>query len=188
MSRRAHVRPAAALALSILVALAAACARPGWLRAPDFGSSDGERADAAPAAGGGVEVLTSSPEVEFHLHASQFYESLTGRRFNSLVTYRDPALRAYFETPERFSDYFADLAHDLEKAHFERNQPLEAKVLEFLVDAPGRARVRVRIRGEDGQPLRFWSTSLEREDRWERRNGRWWIVPGEGDPVVSKSE
>ena len=39
-------------------------------------------------------------------------------------------------------------------------------------------RVRVRLTGENGRPLRWWETSLVREDRWERMDGRWWIIPG----------
>ncbi|MEB2345630.1 MAG: hypothetical protein OZ948_12920 [Deltaproteobacteria bacterium] len=197
--------PALAPALVLALGLAAGgCSRPGWLRAPDldmpklpdvdlpsldlprFGSD--EAPEAAPAADSGVEVLEASPELEFHQRASRFYERLAGRRFNSLATYRDPTLREFFETPESFSDYFADLAQDLAEANFERNQPLAAEVEEFAVDAPGRARVRVWIGGENGLPLRFWSTRLEREDRWERRGGRWWIVPGAGEPKVTREE
>jgi len=182
---------------------AGGCSRPGWLRAPDLDMpkmpdvdmpsvdlpSFGSKApDIEPAEGSGVEVLTASPEVEFHLRASQFYERLTGRRFNSLATFRDPALREFFETPESFSDYFSDLAQDLAEANFERNQPLATEVEEFAVDAPGRARVRVWIGGENGLPLRFWSTRLVREDRWERRDGRWWIIPGAGEGEISRGE
>jgi hypothetical protein len=47
-----------------------------------------------------------------------------------------------------------------------------------MLDGPGRARVRFRLRGDNGLPLRFWSTSIEREDVWQREDGRWWIVPG----------
>lgn len=191
---------AALLAGAVGLALAAGCSRPGWLRAPDLDLPDlrmpsvdlpslgSDRSAAAPAADSGVEVLSDSPEVEFHLRASEFYERLTGRRFNSLTTYRDPSLREFFESQESFSDYFADLAQDLADAHFERNQPLATAVEEFLVDAPGRARVRVRIGGDNGLPLRFWSTSLVREDRWERRAGRWWIIPGSGEAQASAAE
>jgi hypothetical protein len=189
-----------------LVLALGACSRPGWLRAPDLDMPDmpdmpdvgmpdvdlpsfgrGEPA-VQPAPNTAVEVLTDSPEVEFHVRASQFYEGLTGRRFNSLTTYRDPTLREFFETQESFSDYFADLAQDLADANFERNQPLATSVEEFLVDAPGRARVRVRMGGDNGLPLRFWSTRLVREDRWERRNGRWWIVPGAGEATAASAE
>jgi len=176
------------------------CARPGWLHAPDLHMPDidlpsvdlpslGSKAAAEqPAAGSAVEVVTDSPEVEFHARASQFYDRLTGRRFNSLATFRDPSLREFFESQESFSDYFADLAQDLAEANFEHNEPLATSVEEFVVDAPGRARVRVWMGGENGLPLRFWSTRLEREDRWERRNGRWWIVPGAGEGVAKKGE
>jgi len=187
------------VALAMVLALGAGgCSRPGWLRAPDLDMpkmpdvdlpSLGSKApEVGPAEDSGVEVLTASPEVEFHLRASQFYERLTGRRFNSLATFRDPALREFFETPESFSDYFSDLAQDLAEANFERNQPLATEVEEFAVDAPGRARVRVWIGGENGLPLRFWSTRMVREDRWERRNGRWWIVPGAGGGEISRGE
>jgi len=111
------------------------------------------------------------------VRASEFYGRLTGRRFNSLASFRDPSLREYFESTENYADYFSDLAQDLTDAHFERNEPLRAKVEEFVVDAPGRARVRFRLAGRNGLPLRFWGTSLVREDRWERRDGRWWIIP-----------
>jgi hypothetical protein len=192
------VSPARIAAAAVLVLALGGCSRPGWLRAPDLDLPElpdvdlpslGSQAPAVqPAADSGVEVLSASPEVEFHLRASQFYERLTGRRFNSLATFRDPGLREYFETTESFSDYFSDLAQDLAEAHFERNQPVVTVVEEFSVDGPGRARVRVRMGGEDGQPLRFWTTHLVREDRWERRNGRWWIIPGAGEGVASREE
>jgi hypothetical protein len=47
-----------------------------------------------------------------------------------------------------------------------------------LVDGPGRARVKVRIVGENALPLRIRRVILDREDRWERVGGEWWVVPG----------
>lgn len=200
---RATIRLAGACLALALALGAGGCSRPGWLRAPDldmpelpdvdFPSVDLPRLGSdeqavAPAPDSGVEVLNASPELEFHDRASQFYQRLTGRRFNSLATFRDPSLREFFETPESFSDYFADLAQDLADANFERNQPLATEVEEFSVDGPGRARVRVWIGGDNGLPLRFWSTRLVREDRWERRSGRWWIIPGAGGQEISQGE
>jgi hypothetical protein len=52
------------------------------------------------------------------------------------------------------------------------------EVAEFVFEGPGRALVRVKLVGEDGMPLRPGETEVEREDRWERREGQWWIVPG----------
>jgi len=51
-------------------------------------------------------------------------------------------------------------------------------VTEFLFDGPGTARVKLRIVGDDGRPLRLGKSTVRREDRWERVGGTWWIVPG----------
>jgi len=193
--RGAPGRAVAAALLAGGVAIAG-CSRPGWLRVPSLPSlpsvnvpfSGSDDREVAPAPGSGVVVLDASPELEFYQQASQFYQRLTGSRFNSLSTFRDPSLREYFESEESFSDYFADLAQDLAEAHFARNQPVSSVVEEFSVDGPGKARVRTRVVGDNGQPLRFWSTSLVREDRWERRDGRWWIIPGAAPSVASQQE
>jgi hypothetical protein len=161
-------------AVVIAVALSqSGCARPSWLKMPSLGGGDG-----GPARMSEVEVVNSGDVADFYARAAEFYRRLEGRRFNSVASFRDAGLREYFGTEQSFSDYYADLADDLATANFERSVPLQTEVDEFLVDAPGRARVKIRIVGEDGRPLRFWATSLQREDRWERRDGRWWIVPG----------
>jgi hypothetical protein len=154
------------------------------MHAPDlelhspFGGSSGSEAEPQPQ--GGVEIVTGGPELEFNARAAQFYQRLEGRRFDSIASYRDPGLREYFENEQSFAEYFADMARDLVDAHFEHNEPLATEVQEFTVEGPGRAHVRVWIRGDNGLPMRWWSTHLEREDRWERRDGRWLIVPGRG--------
>ncbi len=102
---------------------------------------------------------------------------MPGRRFNTLDTFNDPALRGYFETEERFFDYYADLSQGLELGHFEKSRPDRARVLEFVFDAPDRARVRVELQGEDGRPLRPDGTELTRVDRWERSASGWFIAP-----------
>jgi hypothetical protein len=131
-----------------------------------------------PDATAGVELVRSGAVVDFHARATEFYARLEGRRFNSIATFRDAGLREYFRDERTFSDYYADLAQQLADAHLERSRPVGTAVEEFLVDAPGRARVRVRIRGDHGLPLRWWATEVVREDRWERADGRWWILPG----------
>jgi hypothetical protein len=174
-------------ALAVALVLAAAqmgCTRPSWLKMPDMPEmptismpSFGGKSD-EPARSSEVEVVNSSEVTDFYTRASEFYRRLEGRRFNSIASFRDAGLREYFGTDQSFVDYYATLADELSTASFERSVPLHTDVQEFLVDAPGRARVKVRIVGEDGRPLRFWATSVEREDRWERRDGRWWILPG----------
>jgi hypothetical protein len=115
---------------------------------------------------------------EFHARALTFYERLSHRRVNTYATYQDRVLREYFQSEEDFDDYYADLANSLDLAHFEKNRPIAVEVAEFVFESPGRARVRVRLVGKDGLPLRPGTADVQREDRWVRRDGRWWIVPG----------
>jgi len=107
-----------------------------------------------------------------------FYQRLANRRVDSIATYQDPALREFFRTPEAFADYYAELVDQLNGASFEANRPLEAEVTDLVLTEPGRAVTRVRFVGENGRPLRWWRTSLDTEDQWERHDGRWWIIPG----------
>ncbi len=125
--------------------------------------------------------MVADQEVElFYQRARTFYQHLEGRRFNSVTTFRDRFFRDYFRDEAAFANYYAGLAQDLVEINLQRNQPVFTDVQEFLVDGPGTARVRVRIGGENGLPLRFWSVSIVREDRWERHDGHWWIVTGSG--------
>ena len=137
-------------------------------------ASDGPKADPAY----GVEIVNDPSITDFLERADAFYDRLSRRRVNTIATFSDRVLREYFQTEEQYSDYYSDLAQALTIAHFEKNRPLGAEVQEFSFDAPGRARVKYRFVGDNGLPLRFWRTSLEREDRWERADGKWWIVPG----------
>jgi len=125
----------------------------------------------------GVEIVDFRGVTEFHARALAFYERLSYRRVNTYATYQDHVLREYFQTPGAFDDYYADLAASLDDAHFEQNRPLGVEVTEFIFDAPGRARVRVKFVGADGLPLRPGKTDSVREDYWERRDGTWWIRP-----------
>jgi hypothetical protein len=133
---------------------------------------------AGPVAVGPVEVVSSGPAVAFHDRASAFYARLAGRRFNTLATFQDAELRQYFRAESAYADWYAELADALAAFHFEKNRPLTVSVEEFLAEGPGRARVRVAIVGENALPLRFWETRIVREDRWERQDGQWWVIPG----------
>ncbi len=126
----------------------------------------------------GVEIVESRGIASFYERANAFYDRMARRRFNTLATYEDTTLRRYFRSPAAFSDYYADLASSLAEAHFAQNRALALTVEEVLVEGPGRARVRVRIVGENALPLRIRPVILDREDRWERLDGEWWVVPG----------
>jgi hypothetical protein len=126
----------------------------------------------------GVQVAEGPAVVDFYQRASTFYGRLAHRRFNVVGTYRDEVLREFFRTDRAFSDYYADFAQDLADAHFERRRPKLLDVVEFAFEGPGEAQVQVRIVGDDGRPLRIGEVVYQREDRWERVGGTWWIVPG----------
>jgi hypothetical protein len=126
----------------------------------------------------GVAVVDNEAVASFYQRAQGFYGRLAGRRFNTLSTYRDPFFRDFFSDERSHADYYADLTQALRVANFEQNTPVSLDVLELRVDGPGRATVRTRIVGENDLPLRWWETELVREDRWERSDGVWWIVPG----------
>jgi hypothetical protein len=78
------------------VLLAVACASDGPIPEPP---------------GGSVPV---SPEtsLNFYAQASDFYAHLERRRFNTLETFNDPAIRNQFRTETRFFDYYADRTID----------------------------------------------------------------------------
>jgi len=110
--------------------------------------------------------------------SSIFYERITARRFNSLATYEDPALREFFRSQAAFSDYYAALAEALDDAHFESLRPTAVRLERIERTAPNAVTVEVTLRGENGLPLRWWSTSVVRRDQWEFESGRWWVIPG----------
>lgn len=110
--------------------------------------------------------------------ARVFYTRIIDRRFNSIATFHDPALRELFVSPEAFADYFAAFADALDEAHFEALRPTQASLEKIDVLDPDAVLVTVRFRGQNALPLRWWSVRLERTDRWERSDGRWWIIPG----------
>ena len=90
----------------------------------------------------------------------------------------DAFLREHFHTKDAFFDYYADLAHQLDLAHFEKSRPSGVEILELVFETDASAWVQVRFRGADDRPLRPDSTMLVRRDRWELADGSWWLVPG----------
>jgi hypothetical protein len=116
--------------------------------------------------------------LSFHRRAEAFYTRLVQRRFNTLETFNDPVLREHFASVDLFFDYYADLAQSLSDARFEKSRPLAVAVEEFLFEDERRARVQLRFVGADARPLRPGMSTLIREDRWERDEGTWWIIPG----------
>jgi hypothetical protein len=108
-----------------------------------------------------------------------FYGRAEDRRLNSIATFHDPAMREFFQTPEAFADYYADLVQALTVHNFEAIRPTSVAVENFeIAEGVARVRISVRFRGENGRPARWWSTSYVRQDEWILARDRWWIVPG----------
>ena len=122
------------------------------------------------------ELGAYSDEVE--RLAKVFYTRILNRRFNSIATNHDPALRELFVSPEAFADYFAALVDALSVAHFEALRPTELSVEQLEILEAGVVLVTVRYRGQNSLPLRWWGVELTQTDRWERSDDRWWIIPG----------
>ncbi len=142
--------------------LASACSSSGHIPKPPSGSVG----------------VAGEYAIDFLQRSETFYETLIRRRFNTLETFKDPVLRDHFETPDSFFDYYADLAQALQAARFDRSRPTDVEVEEFLFENRFIAQVQVRFVGESSRPLNPGKAALIRLDRWERVNGRWWIVPG----------
>jgi hypothetical protein len=134
----------------------------------------------APDPSQGIQLVDDAAVLEFYARASAFYGRLARRRFDSIETYQDEALRGFFSSEANYADYYADLAGALVEAQFEKNRPLSLEVLELRLEGPGRGHVHTRIVGDDGRPLRPGRVRLERNDRWERVDGVWRIAPGRG--------
>lgn len=115
---------------------------------------------------------------EVRLLAQVFYTRIINRRFNSIATNHDPALRELFVSPEAFADYFAALSDALSVANFKAMRPTGLRVEQIDLAEVEVALVTVRFRGRNSRPLRFSSVELIQTDRWEFRGGRWWIIPG----------
>jgi hypothetical protein len=145
---------------------------------PDLNPFNNKPMGPAPDTSFGVAVLPAGGDVSrFHERAASFYSQLVNRRFNSILTYRDQALRAYFRDDDAFSDYYTDFSYSLELAAFEQNRPLRLDLTEFSLGEAGIAQVEILITGEDGKPLKYGETDYVRLDRWERHDGEWWLVP-----------
>jgi len=136
--------------------------------------------DLPPDSAQGIQLVEQGAVVDFYERASSFYGRLARRRFDSIETYQDEALRGFFRNEQTYADYYADLAAALVAAHFEKNRPLVLEVVELQLEGPGRAHVQARISGEDSRPLRRGTVHLDRTDRWERSDGVWRIEPGRG--------
>ena len=166
-----------AVLVIVLLSLLASCAmNPG--RRADHGVarwardlSSNERAELEAA-------LPAEALREFLPLSEIFYARITSRRFNSRATFEDPSVRQFFPTVAAYSDYYAALVDELDRAHIRFNRPSRVDLLGIEISESGTLSLALRIIGRNDLPLRFWNATLLRTDEWVWREGRWFIVPG----------
>ena len=94
---------------------------------PDLNPFNDEIGGPAPDESIAVEIIEGGSDVgNFQVRASSFYESLTNRRFNSIITYQDESLRSYFRDAEEFDSYYSALTFSLQGAFFFKNSTTES--------------------------------------------------------------
>ena len=107
----------------------------------------------------------------------EFYRSLENRTLDTLATFEDRRLRAYFADDIAFSDYYASLAAQVRRALLRYGRVDDVQVVEFSLKEDDHALVQIQLSGKHQRQLHFWRVELERTDSWRRLSGRWFLVP-----------
>ncbi len=115
--------------------------------------------------------------VRFAERIQGFYSALENIPIDSLITYENRELRAYFESDQAFSDYYAGLAGELRDADFRNGRAERVMIDEFRFNGPGDASVDLTLVGRHIRRLRFWERTFRRTDVWRQVDGVWLISP-----------
>jgi hypothetical protein len=115
--------------------------------------------------------------VRFAERIQGFYGALENVPIDSLMTYENRELRAYFENDRAFSDYYASLAGELRDADFRNGRAERVVIDEFRFEGPGEASVDLTLVGRHMRELRFWERKVRRTDRWRQVEGVWLVSP-----------
>ena len=107
-----------------------------------------------------------------------FYARITSRRFDSRATFEDPSVRQFFPSVAAYSDYYAALVDELDRAHIRYNRPTRIEWLGVEIAESGNLLMSLRFIGRNDLPLRWWDATLERQDEWSWNGVRWFVVPG----------
>jgi hypothetical protein len=107
-----------------------------------------------------------------------FYERISSRRFNSRASFEDPSMRQFFPSVASYSDYYAALVDEMDRANIRFNRPTEIRLLGIEVNPSGSFQLSLRFIGRNDLPLRWWNATLLRTDEWRWQDDRWWVVPG----------
>ena len=162
-------------ALALLAAVAFAASLSGC--ATRSGNGWGEVLSEADRSGALADVPEKARIALFPL-SEIFYERITSRRFNSRATFEDPSMRQFFPSVAAYSDYYAALVDDLDRAYILYNRPTRVDLVGIERSDSGSLLLSLRFVGKNDLPLRWWNAELERVDEWQWRDGRWYVVPG----------
>ncbi len=152
----------AALRAGLLITLLAStgCAGTDDAFSWDRGLTDTERAAL-------VEALPAEAVRQLIPLSEIFYARITSRRFDSRATFEDPSVRQFFPSVAAYSDYYAALVDELDRAHIRYNRPTRIELLGVKIAESGNLLMSLRFVGRNDLPLRWWNASLEREDEWD---------------------
>jgi hypothetical protein len=106
-----------------------------------------------------------------------FYAALERRSLDAVETFNDQALRAYFESEQQFSDYYASLASQVRDARFRLAVADRVWVRTFRFPDPDTALVQITLKGRHMRGLRFWDLEVSRVDTWRHTSAGWMISP-----------
>jgi len=116
--------------------------------------------------------------IAFARRIVSFYGTLRGRPLEAFQTFQDAKLRAYFASPEAFSDWYAPVANRVRDSHLRFGTPEEVRIRAFRFVDADTAQVDVVLVGPHERPLRFGPVEVELTDVWRRsEDGIWMLTP-----------
>ena len=126
---------------------------------------------------GFAEVVDDEEIIELAVRMEQFYGALEGRSLDTLDTFQDQRLRAFFSTRSRVRRLLRGSGGECrsDSQHFRRSAAEIIFVRGFEFPDPDTARVDVILKGRHMRALRFWWLEIHRIDTW-RMTSRGWVV------------
>jgi hypothetical protein len=126
---------------------------------------------------GHAERVDATEVLELVARMEAFYAALERRSLDAVETFNDQALRAYFESEQQFSDYYASLASQVRDARFRLAVADRVWVRTFRFPDPDTALVQITLKGRHMRGLRFWDLEVSRVDTWRHTSAGWMISP-----------
>jgi hypothetical protein len=126
---------------------------------------------------GRAERVEATEILELVARMEAFYGALENRSLDTIETYHDESLRAFFESEDDFVDYYAALASQVRDARFRFSNPEQIHIRTFRFPDPDTALVQLTLVGRHYRELRFWKLEIPRTDTWRHTSGGWLVSP-----------